>query len=83
VIDADTPLVPTPEGREEGPPEGDAPSDFEVEVESHPLGGKPRSEVTGGPEGGTPGETVDGLDAVEEEIRHEAEDVPTTRREKL
>jgi hypothetical protein len=83
VIDADTPLIPTPEGREEGPPEGDAPSDFEAEVEAHPVGGQPRSEITGRPEGGTPGETADGLDEVEEGIRHEAEDFPTTRREKL
>jgi hypothetical protein len=79
VIDADTPLVPTPSGREEGPPEGDEPSDFEAEVESHRAGGQPRSEVTGG----TPDETADGLDPIEEAIRHEAEDFPTTRREKL
>jgi hypothetical protein len=83
VIESDTPLVPTPSGREEGPAEGDRLSDFDAEVESHRAGAQPRSELTGGPQGGTPDETADGLDPVEEAIRHEAEDFPTTRREKL
>jgi|tagenome__1003787_1003787.scaffolds.fasta_scaffold20906251_3 hypothetical protein len=83
VIESDTPLVPSPGGREEGSPEGDEPSDFEAEVESHRAGGRPQSEITGGPQGGTPGETVDGLDGTEEEIRHQAEDLAGSRREKL
>jgi hypothetical protein len=40
VIESDTPLVPTPAGREEGTTEGDEPSDFEAEVESHRAGGR-------------------------------------------
>jgi hypothetical protein len=57
-------------------------SGFEAEVKSREGGGKPRSEVTGGSQGGTPDETEDGLDEVAEALRRSAED-PPGRPEKL
>jgi hypothetical protein len=79
----DRTLVP-PTAREEGHVPDEPVSDFDSEVHSHRPGGRPRSEITGGPEGGTPDETTDGLDPTEEAVRHEAEDhTVSTRREKL
>jgi hypothetical protein len=82
VDENDSPVLPSPVLREEGPAEGDEPSDFQTEVDSHPVGGQPLSEVTGGPQGGTPDETEDGLGEVEEALRRAAE-TPPGRQEKL
>jgi hypothetical protein len=82
VSDADAALLKTPTGREEGGAEDEPPSDFEAEVKAREVGAKPQSEVTGGPQGGTPGETEDGLDEVAEALRRSAED-PPGRQEKL
>jgi hypothetical protein len=82
VSDADSPALASPTGREEGLAEDETLSDFESEVLSHEGGGRPRSETTGGPQGGTPGETEDGLDEVADALREAAEE-PAGRREKL
>jgi hypothetical protein len=82
VSDADAALLKTPTGREEGRAEDEPLSDFEAEVNAREGGARPQSEVTGGPQGGTPGETADGLDEVAEALRRSAED-PPGRREKL
>jgi hypothetical protein len=81
VNESDEPLLPSPTGREEGPHDGDPISDFDDEVLSHPVGGRPMSEVTGGPESGTPDETEDGLNPLEEAVRDNAE--TPRRRERL
>jgi len=82
VSDADAALLKTPTGREEGLAKDEKPSDFEAEVNAHEGGAQPRSEVTGGPQGATPGETEDGLDEVAEALRRSAEN-PIRRQEKL
>jgi hypothetical protein len=82
VGDADAVLLKTPTGREEGHAADEPPTDFEAEVNAHEGGARPQSEVTGGPQGGTPGETEDGLDEVAEALRRSAED-PPGRVEKL
>jgi hypothetical protein len=80
--DADAAVLGSATGREEGLAEDEAVSDFEAEVTSHEVGGRPQSEITGGPQGGTPDETDDGLDEVAEALRRSAEDPPGPR-EKL
>ena len=72
-------VLPSPTGREEGRPDEPL-SDFEAEVHEHEAGGKPMSEITGGPQGGTPDEDCDGLDEVERALRDAAE-APIGRRE--
>ena len=67
-------------GREEGSPEDEALSDFEAEVHDHEAGARPMSEITGGPQGGTPDEDTDGLNEVERALRDAAE-APVGRRE--
>jgi hypothetical protein len=76
----DEPILPSPTGREEGRPEDEPLSDFEAEVMDHEAGAKPMSEVTGGPQGGTPEEDSDGLNEVERALRDAAE-APVGRRE--
>jgi hypothetical protein len=63
-------------GHEEGPTADGEQSDFEAEIDSHPLGGRPMSDITGRHEPGTGDETIDGLDPLEESVRREAEDRP-------
>jgi hypothetical protein len=76
----DAAALSSPTGREEGRP-GDEPlSDFEAEVHEHEAGAQPMSEITGGPQGGTPDEDGDGLDEVERALRDAAE-APIGRRE--
>jgi hypothetical protein len=67
-------------GREEGRAEDEPLSDFESDVLDHQAGGQPQSEVTGGPQGGTPDEDQDGLNEVERALRDAAE-APIGRRE--
>jgi hypothetical protein len=67
-------------GREEGRAEDEALSDFEAEVHDHETGARPMSLVTGGPQGGTPDEDIDGLTEVERALR-EAAEAPVGRRE--
>jgi len=80
VNEADEAVLPSPAGREEGRPDDEALSDFESEVEGHAAGAKPVSEITGGPQGGTPEEDADGLNEVERAVRDAAE-APVGRRE--
>lgn len=67
-------------GQEEGRPEDEPLSDFEAEVKDHEAGARPMSEVTGGPQGGTPEEDEDGLNEVEHALR-EAAEAPIGRKE--
>ena len=60
--------------------EGEPLSDFEAELHEHEAGARPMSEVTGGPQGGTPDEDCDGLDEAERALRDAAE-APIGRRE--
>ena len=80
VNEADAPALGSGAGREEGRPEDEPLSDFEAEVLDHHTGGQPLSEITGGPQGGTPDEDKDGLDEVERALR-DAADAPVGRRE--
>ena len=80
VNEADQAALASPTGREEGQVEDEALSDFESEVLDHQAGGKPQSEVTGGPQGGTPDEDQDGLDDVARALRDAAEAPVNTKR---
>jgi hypothetical protein len=73
VSDADAAALPSITGREEGHPEDEPLSDFEAEVLDHEAGAQPRSEITGGPQGGTQDEDEDGLDEVARALRDNAE----------
>src|ERR1051325_8575380 len=57
--EAEAAALPSATGREEGRPEDEPLSDFEAEVQDHPAGARPVSEITGGPQGGTPDEDED------------------------
>jgi hypothetical protein len=80
VNEADAPLLGSAADREEGRPEDEPLSDFEAEVLDHEAGAQPLSEITGGPQGGTPDEDADGLGEVERALRDAAE-APVGRRE--
>jgi hypothetical protein len=80
VNEADAPALGSATGREEGRPEDEPVSDFEAEVLDHEAGAQPLSEITGGPQGGTPEEDKDGLNEVERALRDAAE-APVGRRE--
>jgi hypothetical protein len=80
VNEADTAALPSGAGREEGRAEDEPLSDFEDEVKDHEAGAQPMSEITGGPQGGTPDEDQDGLNEVERALRAAAE-APIGRRE--
>jgi hypothetical protein len=73
---ADAAILGSPTGREEGLAEDETLSDFEAEVQSHAVGARPRSEITGRHGSGQDDETVDGLNKVEEAVRREAEERP-------
>jgi hypothetical protein len=67
----------SPTGREDhlGLTESGATAASEI---NKPIGARPRSEVTGRHDAGSQAnETVDGLSALEEALRHAAEDTPT------
>lgn len=76
VLRSDEPALVSETGREEGLAPDEPLSDFEAEVASHPVGGRPMSDITGAHEPGTGDETVDGLDPTEEAVRRYAEDRP-------
>ena len=81
VSETDRPALPSATGREEGRVPDEPKSDFEAEVDSHPVGDRPRSEITGKHEPGTGDETDDGLDPTAESVRREAEDLPVGGRD--
>lgn len=74
VDEADAPV------REEDRAEDEPLSDYEAEVLDHETGAQPLSEITGGPQGGTPDEDKDGLNEVERALRDAAES-PVGQRE--
>lgn len=78
--ESDRAALPTATGREEDAAKDETLSDFEAEVHEHEGGARPVSEVTGGPQGGTPDEDEDGLNEVERALR-EAAEAPVGRRE--
>jgi hypothetical protein len=80
VTERDAAALSSPTGREEGRAEDEAESDFEAEVQADEAGAQPASEITGGPQGGTPDEDADGLDEVERALRDAAE-APVGRKE--
>ena len=80
--DADAPRSGRITGREEGLAPDEPLSDFEAEVASHPLGGRPMSDVTDHQGPGGDEETIDGLDPLAESVRHAAEDIPVGERRK-
>jgi hypothetical protein len=80
VNEADAPALGSASGREEGRSEDEPLSDFEAEVLDHEAGAQPLSEITGGPQGGTPDEDKDGLNEVERALRDAAE-APVGQRE--
>jgi hypothetical protein len=80
VNEADVPALSSATGREEGRPQDEPLSDFEAEVQDHLQGARPMSEITGGPQGGTPDEDEDGLNEVERALRRAAE-APVGRKE--
>lgn len=71
------PLLETPEGRNDDRGLSDRGTDMDADVRNVPVGVQPRSAVTGRHDPGSgANETVDGLDAIEEETRAFAEDIP-------
>ena len=80
VSETDAAALPSVTGREEGRAEDEPLSDFEAEVQDHEAGAQPMSEITGGPQGGTPDEDEDGLNEVEHALR-EAAEAPIGRKE--
>jgi hypothetical protein len=80
VSDTAAAALPSATGREEGLAEDETLRDFQDDVLSHEGGARPVSEVTGGPQGGTPDENEDGLDEVERALQ-EAAEAPIGRRE--
>ncbi|HZS64037.1 MAG TPA: hypothetical protein VFA53_06010 [Xanthobacteraceae bacterium] len=81
VSGADEAALPSATGREESRAADEPLRDFEAEVKTHERGGRPRSEMTGGREGGTPGEDEDGLDEVARALRDAAEAPPGRNKE--
>lgn len=73
VNESDRPALASETGREEGQAADETISDFEAEVHDHEGGARPMSEVTAGPQGGTPDEDEDGLNEVERALREAAE----------
>lgn len=69
----DAAVFETPFGREDdhGTIKGTLASE---EIDGIDIAARPASEVTGAPDPGTTRETVDGLDEIEEAVRHAAED---------
>jgi hypothetical protein len=74
IDERDRPVLASETGREEGPAAEEELSDFEAEVVSHPIGGRPMSDITNHHD--SEDETIDGLDPLEESLRREAEDRP-------
>jgi len=74
--EGDAPLLDRPAS--ENPEEVADPRSVAASEVARPLGGVPRSKVTGRHDAGSgANETEDGLSSTEEAIRHAAEDIPT------
>jgi hypothetical protein len=73
ISERDRALLVTPQGREPGA-HNEAPSVADEEIADKTIGARPRSEVTDQRDASGDEETVDGLNAIEESVRHAAED---------
>ena len=82
VIPADAPLLETPLGRENDFGAADENALNEDELERPEVLSPPRSEITGRhDEGSGANETIDGLDEIQEAVRHGAEDIPASEQD--
>ena len=78
---ADRPLLETPGGRAYEDDGLDDPESLAAEeIADIAIGAVPLSEITADGDPGSDPETIDGLDPLEEEVRRQAEDVPTPGR---
>lgn len=81
VSPADRVLLETPLGRENDFGAADRGTLNEDEVRRPEIMSRPRSEITGRhDEGSGANETIDGLDEIQEAIRHGAEDIPASEK---
>lgn len=77
VTGQDAASLPSPTGREDHLGMAEAPPLVAGEIKK-PIGARPQSQVTGQHDiGSDANETIDGLTATEEDLRHHTEDVPT------
>jgi hypothetical protein len=82
VLPSDAPLLETPLGRENDFGAADENTLNKDELERPEVLSRPRSEITGRhDEGSGANETIDGLDEIQEAVRHGAEDIPTSDRD--
>jgi len=82
VLPSDAPLLETPVGRENDFGASDEGQLNEDELQRPEVFSRPRSEITGvHDEGSGANETIDGLDEIQEAVRHGAEDIPTSDRD--
>ena len=81
VLPSDAPLLETPAGRENDFGAADENTITQDEIERPETTSRPRSQTTGRhDEGSGANETVDGLDEIQEAVRHGAEDIPASER---
>jgi hypothetical protein len=83
VLPSDAPLLETPMGRENDFGAADESAPNADEIERPQVLSRPRSEITGRhDEGSGANETIDGLDEYQEAVRHGAEDIPVSDRDR-
>jgi len=81
VLPSDAPLLETPSGRENDFGASDEGQLNEDELRRPEVLSRPRSEITGRhDEGSGANETIDGLDEIQEAVRHAAEDIPASEK---
>jgi len=83
ILPSDAPLLETPSGRENDFGAADEGRLNEDELRRPEVLSRPRSEITGRhDEGSGANETIDGLDEIQEAMRHGAEDIPLSERDR-
>ena len=83
VLPSDAPLLETPMGRENDFGAADENRLSNDEIERPEVLSRPRSEITARhDEGSGANETLDGLDEYQEAVRHGAEDIPVSDRDR-
>jgi hypothetical protein len=81
IAPADRALLETPLGRENDFGAADRGTLADDEVRRPEIAARPRSEITGRhDEGSGANETIDGLDEVQEALRHSVEDIPASEK---
>lgn len=81
IAPADRVLLETPLGRENDFGAADRGTLADDEVRRPEIAARPRSEITGRhDEGSGANETIDGLDEVQEALRHSVEDIPASEK---